>query len=85
MPFIRTESPATSAFVHVTRGQIEMTGAGQLRAGDSVLMNGMGSGIGTGMGSGSRIGVEDSRESPQVGALGGAAEVLVWQLHGRGR
>ena len=73
--------PAASSFVHVTRGEIEMTGAGQLSAGDSVLVNGMESG----MDSGSSTGVDTNRESPQVGALGGAAEVLVWQLHGRGR
>lgn len=72
--------PAESRFLHVTRGEIEMTGAGRLRAGDSVLVNGMESG----MGSGSSAEVETNGESPQVCGLRGAAEVLVWQLHGRG-
>jgi len=34
---------AASRFVHITRGEVEMTAAGPLRAGDSVLVTGMGS------------------------------------------
>jgi hypothetical protein len=62
---------AASRFVHVTRGEVEVTGADRLRAGDSALMSGMGGVEGTDM------------RSQRVGALGGAAEVLVWQLHVR--
>ena len=65
--------PAAAHVVHVTRGEVEMAGAGRLRAGDSVLVSGRVSGG------------ESGGESPQIRAPRGAAEVLVWQLHGRHR
>lgn len=73
--------PAAARFVHVTRGEVEVAGAEVLGAGDSVLMTG----LMTGMEAGTEVGMEAGMQSSQVGALRGAAEVLVWQLNGRHR